>query len=406
MNPPQLSRPKPPQGALFVVALAGIALVNPLAVHLFLPVIPAVKAALDISAAVAQLTFSIALFVMAFATLVYGSLADRFGRRPVLLSGLCLFLVGSVISVLAETALVLLIGRLVQAVGAGCGMTLARTITRDAFGADQLIKVLAYLTMFSTIGPMISPSIGGFLVDAFGWRSVFGFALLLGSIITVTAFAGIRETRPAMTAGHAGPGIMRGYVALFSHLRFAAFVLQSGFTTGAFMTIASASSSLMSEYLHRPATEFGLYFLLFPVGFLMGNLISSRLSNRVSIETMVCAGSFLTFAAIAAQAGLLLSGAMTPLAMFLPGTFLTMGQGIALPYGQAGAMATIPQLAGTAAGVGVFMQFFGGASFSQLYGFFADGTPVPMVAIATATGAVGMIVGTIPLVLARRRPSV
>jgi DHA1 family bicyclomycin/chloramphenicol resistance-like MFS transporter len=93
---------------------------------------------------------------------------------------------------------------------------------------------------------------------------------------------------------------------------------------------------------------------------------------------------------------------MTPLAMFLPGTFLTMGQGIALPYGQAGAMATIPQLAGTAAGVGVFMQFFGGASFSQLYGFFADGTPVPMVAIATATGALGMIVGAIPLVLARR----
>jgi DHA1 family bicyclomycin/chloramphenicol resistance-like MFS transporter len=172
------------------------------------------------------------------------------------------------------------------------------------------------------------------------------------------------------------------------------------------MTVASASASLMSEYLHRPATEFGLYFLLFPVGFLTGNLISSRLSNRVSIEFMVCAGSILTFAAIAVQAGLLLSGAMTPLALFLPGTFLTMGQGIALPYGQAGAMATIPRLAGTAAGVGVFMQFFGGASFSQLYGFFADGTPLPMVMIVTVTGAVGMIVGTIPLILVRRRPPV
>lgn len=405
MNPPQLSPPKTQPGPLFVTALAAVALINPLAVHLFMPVIPAIKAAFGVSAAMAQLTFSIALFTMAFATLIYGSLADRFGRRPVLLSGLGLFMAGSVISVLAETAAVLVIGRLVQAVGAGCGMTLARTIARDAFGADRIIKVLAYLTMFSTIGPMISPPIGGFLVDVLGWRSVFGFALVAGAIITATAFVGISETRPA-GAGQGHTGVLRGYVALFSHPRFTAFVLQAGFTTGAFMTVASASASLMPEYLHRPATEFGLYFLLFPIGFMIGNLISSRLSTRVSIETMVCAGSMLTFTAIVIQAVLLLSGAMTPLAIFLPGTFLTMGQGIALPYGQAGAMATIPQLAGTAAGVGVFMQFFAGASFSQLYGFLADGTPAPMVAIATVTGALGMIVGAIPLVLARRRTPV
>ena len=82
MNSPELSPPKPPRGPLFVAALAAIALVNPLAVHLFLPVIPAVKVALDVSSAVAQLTFSIALFVMAFATLVYGSLADRLAAAP------------------------------------------------------------------------------------------------------------------------------------------------------------------------------------------------------------------------------------------------------------------------------------------------------------------------------------
>ena len=82
-------------GPLFALALASISLIGPLAVHLFLPVIPAVKAALGLSDAIAQLTFSVALFGMAFATLFYGSLSDRYGRRPVLLSGLCLFLVGS-----------------------------------------------------------------------------------------------------------------------------------------------------------------------------------------------------------------------------------------------------------------------------------------------------------------------
>ena len=397
---------KPTPGPWFALSLASIALVNPLAVHLFMPVIPAVKAAFAVSDAVAQLTFSIALFAMAFATLVYGSLADRYGRRPVLLSGLCLFLIGSAVSAVADTAFALVLGRLVQAVGAGCGLTLVRAIARDAYGPDRLVKVLAYLTMFYTLGPMVSPAIGGLLVDTLGWRSVFGFALLLGCAIALAAYLAIHETRPPAEAAQARTGIVRSYVALFAHARFTALVLQGGFTSGTFMVAASAAASLMPEYLHRPATEFGLYFLCFPFGFFSGNLISSRVGNRVSVEVMVLAGSALSLAAVAGQCGWLLSGSMMPLALFLPGFFMTMGQGIALPYGQAGAMATLPQIAGTAAGVGVFLQFFGSAAFAQLYGFFADGTPGPMMQMTVLSAVLGLIAGAAPLLLARRnRPA-
>src|SRR6478672_1911629 len=144
-------------GRAFTISLGLIALITPLAVHLFFPVIPAVKVALGLSDALAQLTFSVALFGMAFATLFYGSLSDRFGRRPVLLSGLCLFLLGSVISALATGVATLVLGRLVQAIGAGCGTTLVRAIARDAYGQERLIKAIAYLSMFYTLGPMISP---------------------------------------------------------------------------------------------------------------------------------------------------------------------------------------------------------------------------------------------------------
>src|SRR5579864_1101349 len=171
-------------GPLFALALASISLIGPLAVHLFLPVIPAVKAALGLSEATAQLTFSIALFGMAFATLFYGSLSDRYGRRPVLLSGLALFLAGSALSAVATTVGVLVIGRLVQAIGAGCGITLGRAIAQDVYGQERLVKAIAYLTMAYTIGPMISPIVGGLLIDAFGWRSVFGFALVFGAMIS------------------------------------------------------------------------------------------------------------------------------------------------------------------------------------------------------------------------------
>src|SRR5918994_198409 len=187
---------KRPPGKAFVVVLGLTALITPLAVHLFFPVIPAVKAALGLTDAHAQLTFSISLFGMAFATLFYGSLSDRYGRRPVLLSGLALFLIGSVVSAIAETADALVAGRLIQAVGAGCSLTPVRAIARDAFRAEQLVKAIAYLTMFGTLGPMVSPFMGGLLIDTFGWRSVFGLALLAGGAITFLAWLVMAETLP------------------------------------------------------------------------------------------------------------------------------------------------------------------------------------------------------------------
>src|SRR3984885_8424327 len=166
-------------GPLFALALASISLIGPLAVHLFMPVIPAVKAALDLSNSLAQLTFSISLFGMAVATLFYGSLSDRYGRRPVLLSGLALFLIGSALSAAADSIVPLVLGRFLQAIGAGCGITLGRAIAQDVYGRERLVKALAYLTMFYTIGPMISPIVGGILIDAFGWG--YGFALAAGA---------------------------------------------------------------------------------------------------------------------------------------------------------------------------------------------------------------------------------
>src|SRR5882757_7862969 len=291
------SKPRSP-GLAFTISLGLIALITPLAVHLFFPVIPAVKVALGLSDAHAQLTFSIALFGMAFATLFYGSLSDRYGRRPVLLSGLALFLFGSVVSLMAETVNALVLGRLVQAIGAGCALTLVRAIARDAYRAEQLVKAIAYLTMFGTLGPMVSPFIGGVLTDTLGWRSVFGFALVAGAIITAIAYWVMVETHPPANRSRTEESILQSYVALFSRLRFNAFVLQTGFNTGAFMVMAVAAATLMTELLHRPATEFGLYFLLFPMGFFTGNFISTRLGGRVPAETMVLAGSLIALVAV------------------------------------------------------------------------------------------------------------
>jgi DHA1 family bicyclomycin/chloramphenicol resistance-like MFS transporter len=389
-------------GPLFAFALAAISLISPLAVHLFMPAIPAVRAALGLSSSLAQLTFSIALFGMAFATLFYGSLSDRYGRRPVLLSGLALFLVGSAISALATSVVALVAGRLVQAIGAGCGITLGRAIAQDVYGPERLVKAIAYLTMAYTVGPMISPIVGGILIDTFGWRSVFGFALAFGALIAVFAYFVVFESRPPSKSNLVRGSLLQNYADLFRHPRFTAFVLQSGFTTGAFLVAATAASSLLKDMLHRPSTEFGIYFLMFPFGYLFGNFITSRIGSRVANETMVLAGSLLLIFAVTTQSTLLLTGHVSPLTLFVPGFFITMAQGLSLSYAQSAAMATNPKLGGTAAGIGVFMQNFLGAAFAQLYGLFADGTVVPLTEATGLSALCGLCAALVPFLMARK----
>jgi DHA1 family bicyclomycin/chloramphenicol resistance-like MFS transporter len=170
------------------------------------------------------------------------------------------------------------------------------------------------------------------------------------------------------------------------------------------LIVATASSSLMKELLHRPATEFGLYFAMVPAGFVIGTIISSRVGNHASVERMILIGASIALIAVSVQSSLLLSGYISPLVLFLPGSFITLAQGLSLPFAQAGAMATVPRLAGTAAGIGVFAQNFCGAGFAQFYGILADGSPIPMVEMTAVTVVLGLISAAVPSFMARSKP--
>src|ERR1700730_7349370 len=224
------------------------------------------------------------------------------------------------------------------------GRAAARRWCARSRATEHLVRAIAYLTMFYTLGPMIAPLFGGVLIDTMGWRSVFGFALVAGALIAVAAYAWIFETRPQLSGAADETAITRGYFELFRNPSFVGYVLQSGFNTAAFMTTASAAATLMKELLARSATEFGFYFVVFPLGFFFGNWLSSRIGNRRSNDSMVLAGSVLLITTILVQAAPLHSGMVAPWSLFVPGFFLTFSQGIALPYAQVGAMATIPRL--------------------------------------------------------------
>lgn len=390
---------------LFAVVLATIALMGPLAIHLFLPVIPWLKADFGVSDALAQLAFSISLFTMAFTTLIHGALSDRYGRRPMMLTGMALFLAGSALSATAHTAELLVAGRVVQAMGAGAGIALSRVIARDAYGPEALVKAIAYLTMAYTFGPFIAPPISGLLIDTLGWKSVFWFALAAGGAISTAAFFVLYETHPkaARTSGSA-MALFRGYGRLFAKPRFTAFVLQTAFSSGTFFTLAGASGALTQIYLGRSALEYGLFFLFSPAGYLLGNLIASRFSGKVGIEVMVLIGSFIAFLAVIGFGFFVLIDRVTVLAIFIPSFVIALGQGIALSNAQAGAIRTIPELGGTASGIGVFLQLLGGAVFTQLYGVFADDTPTPVLYVMGVSAVLTLSMGAACYLMRAKAP--
>jgi MFS transporter, DHA1 family, multidrug resistance protein len=229
---------------------------------------------------------------------------------------------------------------------------------------------------------------------------VFWTALLMGAAILWVAHRVLTETRSVR--GRRRSGFLRDYATLFANLRFSAFVLQSGFCSGTFFAIVAASPFLMEDTLGRSATAYGLYFFLFPAGYFAGNLVSGRISGRVSIEAMVLAGAALNLLGMASQAALILIVGLSPAVIFFPTFFVTFSQGLALPNGQAGAIQLMPELAGTAAGAGVFTQMFLSALFAQIYGWAANGTPLPMIETAAVAAVLSLVTGAIPFLQTRR----
>ncbi|MDE0335689.1 MAG: multidrug effflux MFS transporter [Defluviicoccus sp.] len=390
-------KPLGPRDYGFIGLLAAISLINPLSIHFYLPALSAIEAAFQVTAATAQLTFSVTMFALAAVTLAIGSLSDGLGRKPVLVGGIVLFVGGSLICAVAGGIEALILGRLLQAAGAASGLVLARAIARDVYGLERLTQIIAILTMAYVMGPMISPPLGGAVVDGLGWRWIFWLAASAGALLVVFSVLLIPETRPAGARIQGARAMLGAYRRLFRIPRFSLYVLHTGFVTGAFFAIAAASSFLMTGMLGRPAAEYGLYFLFFPAGYLLGNFIAARIGLRVPIDTMVMAGSVLNLGGAVALAATLWLATPTPLGIFLPGFVVTLSQGLALPSAQSGAIAVDKDLAGTASGIGVFMQMFFGGAASQATGLFADGTPTPMILVvlplAVAAVAVSLALG-------------
>lgn len=395
------SPPAVPSVRLMVLLVAMTALA-PASLQIFLPALPSIQTGFGVSTGIAQLTLSLSILANAVATLAYGPLSDRFGRRPVLLAGLFAFVGGSLACALAPGITTLIVARIVQSMGGAAGMVLGRAIVRDLHDREQSARVIAYLTTAMVVAPMLSPMVGALLVDLLGWRSIFIAVTAGGALLTWLVVRHLVETRPP-DAGGGSARMFAGAGRLVRAPAFAAYVLQSTFAICVFFAFISGAPYFMIDVLGRSATEYGVYFMLVSVGFMAGNLVAARITTRVGIDRMIFVGSVLACLAVAVAAALLFAGWWWPLALFGPMTAGAFANGLTVPNAQAGAVSVDPMLAGTASGLAGFSQMFFAALVAQAVGVLQDGTPYPMVAFMLAAAALSLLGFILPPALAARR---
>ncbi len=376
---------------LFLVILVGATALGPLAMQIFLPSLPLIQSDLGVSAATAQLVLSVSIVAIAFSLLIYGPLSDRFGRRPLLILGLVLFLAGSLIGTFAPNSAVLVAGRTIQAVGGAAGMVLTRTIIRDVYGRERAASMIAYVTTAMVIAPMLAPAIGGIINDNFGWRANFAFVGLAGILVIALVVARLPETHNVRESFAGVRNIIAVFARLLRNREFRAFTLQSSFAIATFFSFAAAAPYVVIVVMDRPASMYGAFFIVISGAFMVGNFIAGRISERVGVERMVLLGSGLAVLGTVLSLVCLLTFGWVPWSLFGPIILLGLGNGMSMPNAIAGAISVEPKVAGAASGLAGFLQMLVAAIFAQLAGMWQNGTPYPMIGFMIAAAALSLI---------------
>lgn len=370
-NPPARQRSR----RSWLIYLTVLVSIGPLTTDLYLPALPQMAEALEASVTEVQTTLSIFMIGFALSQLVAGPLSDRFGRKPIIVGGLILFLAASVVCWAAPTIEILIAGRLFQALGACCGPVLGRAIVRDLYEPEDSIRALATMGTAMAAAPALAPILGGWLLAWFGWRStlaamaVFGVGLLVATLLTLT------ETNPHRGEAPISPrGIARNFATLLKSRTFRGYAGIMAVAFGGLFCFVSGSSFVVIEVLGVAPADFGYAFACMVAGLALGTGSVGRLMRVLRPHEIVGLGVAVMVGATSVMALLAWSGVETLWAVLLPSALFATGSGLVLPTGMASSIGPFPRLAGSAASLAGFAQGLMAAGAGWLNGALHDGT--------------------------------
>ena len=338
--------------------LALITLNGTLAMHIFVPALPAAARDLHASVAAAQMTLSVYVVGLSLGQLTYGPISDHFGRRPVLMFGMALYAAASLAALFAPTIGSLVFARLFQALGGCSGLVLGRAIVRDSAAGETAARRLSLMNLMTMAGPGLSPMVGAAMVDATGWRSIFALIGLLG----LASLALVWRLLPETGGGRDNTAnVLVNYARLLKSPAFVCYSIGGGCATTSMYAFIGAAPFIFVDQLHRPPGEIGVYLAINILGTWLGSLTASRVIGRFPMSRLMVIGNLISCLSAAIFLGLAASGGLSATLAVAAMMALCFGAGIASPTALAQALSINPKIAGSASGLYGFVQMVVGA---------------------------------------------
>lgn len=334
-------------GNKLIALLTGLVTLGPMTISFYVPSMPAIADALDTTPSAVQATMTTFLVGFASAQPLYGPLSDRYGRRPILLAGLMIYIAASAICAAVTSVDQLLVARFFQGFGACCGPVIGRAVVRDLFDGAIMVRVFSIIGTAVAIGPAIAPMIGGLIQEAAGWEASFLTISGIGALLLIVVRTTLQESNTQPNLAAARPRtVVTNYAALLSNPRFMGYVLVSALVfSGVFAYHGVSAFLFIGEMGLSPSTFALIAFVTIP-GYAIGNYLSGRLRQRFDGHRLIGAG--LTITMIGAGSALILSDQLTLPRVLGPMLCYLFGFGMLMPHTIAGALQPFPRIAGSA----------------------------------------------------------
>ncbi len=390
-----------PKSLKTTAIIAGLVALGPLSTDMYLPAFPQLMRDFGAGMDQVQQTLSVFLVGFALAQLIYGPLSDRYGRKPVLLGGLLLFLVSSIGAAAADSIATLTLLRLLQALGGSAGPVLGRAMIRDIHGPTESARLLSYIGTAMALAPAVAPILGGYMTTWLGWASIFLFLSAYAALGIV--LLGMRVPETVLIEGRRVASLRRllgNYGRLLRHPRWPWYTLACSFVFAGLFSFLSGSPFVIIDFFGYREETYGLFFTLIVFGYMAGTLIAGRLVRHLGIDRLLGAGALLAATGGGTMALLALQQVHSVWAVILPHVVYMVGCGIVMPQAMAGALAPFPEIAGTSSALLGFIQMTLAAAIGVAVGQFHDGTPLSMALSIGMTGALTLA----SFLLLRRNP--
>jgi DHA1 family bicyclomycin/chloramphenicol resistance-like MFS transporter len=358
--------------------------------NMFLPSLPAMAEHFEADYAVMQLSVAIYLGFSAVLQIFVGPISDKFGRRPVILWGLAIFLVATVGCIYAPNIETFLTFRMMQAAIA-TSMVLSRAAVRDMYAQDQAASMIGYVTMGMAVVPMISPAIGGVLDEWFGWQAVFWALFVLGAATMLLAWGDMGET--AMPSTKSLTAQFGEYPELLRSVRFWGYALAASFSSGAFFAYLGGAPFVGQEVFGMSPATLGFFFGAPALGYFLGNFLTGRYATRFGVNQMVLWGCAANATGGTISLLIFEAGYGSPASFFGMMTLVGLGNGLTIPNATAGMLSVRPHLAGTASGLGGAIMIGGGAFLSAWVGVLLtpESGAFPLLWMMLVTAVLGLV---------------